>query len=128
MVPEPAACECDTPSPASEVRMFSLPTLHPSKQSAEHTQPASTGSPGRTESCQSPAALKFWGPRRAEKAVVAALLHDTLDDTSVTLGELQLTFGPEVAACVEHVSRLSELNQMLRRHLRQQAGLRSFVF
>ena len=69
---------------------------------------------------------KAWGTAcRAETAIIAALLHDTLDDTHVTLEELHEAFGPQVATCVENVSRLSMVNQMLRRHLRQQvhAGL-----
>ena len=38
----------------------------------------------------------------------------------MTLEELHEAFGPQVATCVENVSRLSMVNQMLRRHLRQQ--------
>ena len=35
---------------------------------------------------------------RAEAAVVAALLHDTLDDTDVEFGEIEERFGSEVGA------------------------------
>ena len=59
---------------------------------------------------------------RAETAIIAALLHDTLDDTHTTLEELHEAFGPQVATCVENVSRLSMVNQMLRRHLRQRVS------
>ena len=51
---------------------------------------------------------------------MAALLHDVIDDTDATLEEVREAFGPHVADCVDNVSRLSEVNQMLRRHLRVQ--------
>jgi tetrahydromethanopterin S-methyltransferase subunit G len=35
-------------------------------------------------------------PRRAEAAVVAALLHDVLDDTDAEVGEVQELFGEQV--------------------------------
>ncbi len=38
-----------------------------------------------------------------ESMVIAALLHDVVEDTDVTLGELQAGFGDEVA---KHVSFL----------------------
>jgi len=40
----------------------------------------------------------------AEEVVVAGLLHDTVEDTSVTLGEIRTVFGDEVARLVEGVS------------------------
>lgn len=52
-------------------------------------------------------------------AVIVALLHDVLDDTSVTYEEVEDRFGPEVAEMVKKVSRLSSLNQLLRRKRRQ---------
>ncbi|PRW20358.1 GTP diphosphokinase chloroplastic isoform X1 isoform A [Chlorella sorokiniana] len=55
---------------------------------------------------------------RAEAAVVAALLHDTLDDTDVEFGELEQQFGAEVASMVSKVSQLSTTNQIVRRRLR----------
>jgi len=41
--------------------------------------------------------------------VVAALLHDVVEDTSVTLGELEGQFGPEVGALVDGVTKLSQI-------------------
>src|SRR5688572_18095387 len=38
---------------------------------------------------------------------VAALLHDTVEDTSVTLEEVTAKFGPEVAALVDGVTKIS---------------------
>ncbi len=35
-----------------------------------------------------------------DELVVAAILHDTVEDTVVTLGEIETHFGPEVAALV----------------------------
>jgi (p)ppGpp synthase/HD superfamily hydrolase len=35
-----------------------------------------------------------------EAAVVAAYLHDTVEDTSATLADITDQFGPEIAACV----------------------------
>ena len=53
---------------------------------------------------------------------MAALLHDVVDDTDATLDAIRDAFGQQVAQCVDAVSRLSEVNQMMRRHLRQQAS------
>ncbi|MDQ7793091.1 MAG: bifunctional (p)ppGpp synthetase/guanosine-3',5'-bis(diphosphate) 3'-pyrophosphohydrolase [bacterium] len=41
--------------------------------------------------------------------VAAALLHDVVEDTAVTLEALQREFGPEVAGLVDGVTRLSRL-------------------
>lgn len=35
-----------------------------------------------------------------EAAVVAAYLHDTVEDTEATLAEIEQQFGPHIAACV----------------------------
>lgn len=43
-----------------------------------------------------------WGA--AEPVVIAGLLHDTVEDTDVTLDEVARTFGDEVAALVAVVS------------------------
>ncbi len=43
-------------------------------------------------------------------AVVAALLHDTVEDTSATLGEIEAAFGAEVAALVDGVTKLSKIH------------------
>lgn len=53
-------------------------------------------------------------------AVVTALLHDVLDDTEITEQQLEEEFGNEITDMVKKVSRLSALNQLLRRKRRQQ--------
>ncbi len=44
------------------------------------------------------------------EAVMAALLHDTLEDTELTRPELEAQFGCEVAELVEGVTKLDKLN------------------
>ncbi|MCG8400334.1 MAG: bifunctional (p)ppGpp synthetase/guanosine-3',5'-bis(diphosphate) 3'-pyrophosphohydrolase [Firmicutes bacterium] len=41
--------------------------------------------------------------------LVAGLLHDTVEDTGVTLEELQKNFGPDIAGLVDGVTKLSRL-------------------
>ncbi len=41
--------------------------------------------------------------------VAAALLHDAVEDTSITLADLQREFGPDVAAIVDGVTKLDRL-------------------
>ena len=55
---------------------------------------------------------------RAETAVIAALLHDVLDDTSVDVTEMEEEFGEVVCSLVAKVSQLSATNQLVRRRLR----------
>ncbi|HLV34043.1 MAG TPA: HD domain-containing protein, partial [Spirillospora sp.] len=43
------------------------------------------------------------------EAVAAALLHDTLEDTSISLEELRSEFGDTVASLVDGVSKLTNL-------------------
>jgi hypothetical protein len=50
---------------------------------------------------------------------MAALLHDVLDDTPVSYADLEAAFGPRVAGMVAQVSKLSAVNQMLRRDKRR---------
>ena len=45
-----------------------------------------------------------------EDSVVAALLHDTLEDTSVTYDEIARQFGTAVADIVEGVTKLTRMN------------------
>ena len=47
--------------------------------------------------------------------VVAGLLHDTVEDTSVTLKDLADEFGPEVAGLVDGVTKLTQLPRVTRR-------------
>jgi len=43
-------------------------------------------------------------------SVIAALLHDAIDDTDLTLEEIQKNFGEEVSMLVQNVSKLSKIN------------------
>jgi GTP pyrophosphokinase len=43
-------------------------------------------------------------------AVVAALLHDTVEDTNATADDIERGFGPEVAALVDGVTKLSKIH------------------
>ena len=52
---------------------------------------------------------------RSLTAVVAALLHDTVDDTATSQADVEREFGGEVADLVGGVTKLSQLNQLLRR-------------
>ena len=60
-------------------------------------------------------------------AVIVALLHDVLDDTRVTYAEVEQRFGRDVAEMVKKVSRLSSLNQLLRRNRRHRLEAASEV-
>ncbi|GFR50313.1 hypothetical protein Agub_g12507, partial [Astrephomene gubernaculifera] len=51
--------------------------------------------------------------------IMAAVLHDVLDDTPTDPASLHASFGPRVAALVGRVSQLSQMNQLLRRGKRQ---------
>lgn len=56
--------------------------------------------------------------KRAVDTVVAGILHDVVDDTSESLHNIEEMFGKDVAKLVSGVSRLSYINQLLRRHRR----------
>ncbi|HNS49818.1 MAG TPA: bifunctional (p)ppGpp synthetase/guanosine-3',5'-bis(diphosphate) 3'-pyrophosphohydrolase [Anaerolineae bacterium] len=46
------------------------------------------------------------------RAVAAAFLHDVAEDTSITIDELQSTYGDEVARLVDGVTKLSYIDTM----------------
>src|SRR5512133_301808 len=46
--------------------------------------------------------------------VAAGLLHDTVEDTAVTLDDLQRDFGPEIARLVDGVTKLTQLPRVSR--------------
>ena len=50
--------------------------------------------------------------------LAGALLHDAVEDTSVTLDDLRRRFGPDVAAIVDGVTKLDRLEFDSRRNSR----------
>nr|WP_245863897.1 bifunctional (p)ppGpp synthetase/guanosine-3',5'-bis(diphosphate) 3'-pyrophosphohydrolase [Caulobacter mirabilis] len=59
-------------------------------------------------------------------SIVTALLHDIIEDTSVTREEIADLFGEEVAELVEGVTKLSKL-ELAAEHTRQAENLRKFI-
>jgi len=47
-----------------------------------------------------------------QETIVTALLHDTVEDTLVTIEDIRTNFGPEVARLVDGVTKLSKIEQM----------------
>src|SRR5579885_3694238 len=43
-------------------------------------------------------------------SVATALLHDTVEDTLATLPEIEARFGPEIAALVDGVTKIGQIN------------------
>ncbi|CAL9053816.1 unnamed protein product [Musa banksii] len=65
------------------------------------------------------AALVPISGNRAVNTVVAGILHDVTDDTLENLSTIKEEFGDDVAHLVAGVSKLSYINQLLRRHRRE---------
>ncbi|XP_008798007.2 uncharacterized protein LOC103713029 isoform X2 [Phoenix dactylifera] len=65
------------------------------------------------------AALVPTSGQRAVDTVVAGILHDVIDDTFENLTSIEKEFGDDVAHLVAGVSKLSYINQLLRRHRRK---------
>ncbi|GMN03064.1 RelA/SpoT family protein [Erythrobacter sp. MTPC3] len=47
-----------------------------------------------------------------EQTIITALLHDTVEDTLVTIEDIEANFGPEVARLVDGVTKLSKIEAM----------------
>uniref|UniRef100_A0A1D1XPH1 GTP diphosphokinase n=1 Tax=Anthurium amnicola TaxID=1678845 RepID=A0A1D1XPH1_9ARAE len=89
---------------------------------AHHGQVRKTGEPYVTHCiCAGKilAALVPSSGNRAANTVVAGILHDVIDDTFETLHRIKQEFGSDVANLVAGVSKLSYINQLLRRHRRR---------
>ncbi len=61
-----------------------------------------------------------------EETLVAALLHDTVEDTAVTLDELTKRFGPEVTSLIDGVTKLDRI-EFEDRDEAQAANIRKMV-
>ena len=58
--------------------------------------------------------------------IVTALLHDVIEDTEATRGDIDRLFGPEIGELVEGVTKLSRLESTAD-HKRQAENLRKFI-
>ncbi|XP_062119799.1 uncharacterized protein LOC133834261 isoform X1 [Humulus lupulus] len=88
---------------------------------AHHGQLRKTGDPYLTHCIHTGRILAMLVPstgKRAVETVVAGVLHDVVDDTCKSLQNIEEEFGEDVARLVAGVSRLSYINQLLRRHRR----------
>ncbi len=47
--------------------------------------------------------------RLDDKSIITGLLHDTVEDTSVTLGDIRLRFGEDVARLVDGVTKIGKI-------------------
>ena len=61
-----------------------------------------------------------------EISVAAALLHDAVEDTEITLADVEENFGPEVAAIVDGVTKLERI-QFDSREAQQAATMRKML-
>jgi guanosine-3',5'-bis(diphosphate) 3'-pyrophosphohydrolase len=61
-----------------------------------------------------------------EPTLAAALLHDTVEDTSLTLGEISMQFGDEVALLIDGVTKLDRVRYSNREQA-QAATIRKMV-
>ncbi|KAL5098704.1 hypothetical protein RYX36_003031 [Vicia faba] len=64
------------------------------------------------------AALVPSSGKRAVETIVAGISHDIVYDTCQSLHDIETEFGDDVAELVASVSKLSYINQLLRRHRR----------
>ncbi|HYA16462.1 MAG TPA: bifunctional (p)ppGpp synthetase/guanosine-3',5'-bis(diphosphate) 3'-pyrophosphohydrolase [Bryobacteraceae bacterium] len=55
-------------------------------------------------------AMILAGMRMDVVSIETGLLHDIVEDTSVTVADIQKNFGEEVARCVDGVTKLSKIN------------------
>ncbi|KAM3730594.1 hypothetical protein ACB098_12G099000 [Castanea mollissima] len=88
---------------------------------AHHGQLRKTGDPYLTHCIHTGRILAMLVPssgKRAVDTVVAGILHDVIDDTCESLHSIEGEFGVDVAKLVAGVSRLSHVNQLLRRNRR----------
>ncbi|MFL9502822.1 bifunctional (p)ppGpp synthetase/guanosine-3',5'-bis(diphosphate) 3'-pyrophosphohydrolase [Rhodopseudomonas palustris] len=61
-----------------------------------------------------------------DATIVAALLHDTIEDTEATRTEIDTMFGPEIGALVEGLTKLKRL-ELVSREAKQAENLRKLL-
>ncbi|ULK98366.1 bifunctional (p)ppGpp synthetase/guanosine-3',5'-bis(diphosphate) 3'-pyrophosphohydrolase [Bradyrhizobium sp. I71] len=61
-----------------------------------------------------------------DATIVAALLHDTIEDTEATRAEIDQIFGPEIGALVEGLTKLKRL-ELVSREAKQAENLRKLL-
>jgi guanosine-3',5'-bis(diphosphate) 3'-pyrophosphohydrolase len=61
-----------------------------------------------------------------DATIVAALLHDTIEDTAATRGEIDEKFGPEIGALVDGLTKLKKLD-LVTREAKQAENLRKLL-
>jgi RelA/SpoT family (p)ppGpp synthetase len=66
------------------------------------------------------------GLKLDDATIVAALLHDTIEDTEATRAEIDHTFGPEIGALVEGLTKLKRL-ELVSREAKQAENLRKLL-
>jgi RelA/SpoT family (p)ppGpp synthetase len=64
--------------------------------------------------------------RLDDATIVAALLHDTIEDTEATRAEIDHIFGPEIGALVEGLTKLKRL-ELVSREAKQAENLRKLL-
>jgi GTP diphosphokinase / guanosine-3',5'-bis(diphosphate) 3'-diphosphatase len=66
------------------------------------------------------------GLKLDDATIVAALLHDTIEDTEATRAEIDEIFGPEIGALVEGLTKLKRLD-LVSREAKQSENLRKLL-
>jgi guanosine-3',5'-bis(diphosphate) 3'-pyrophosphohydrolase len=61
-----------------------------------------------------------------DATIVAALLHDTIEDTEATRAEIDQTFGPQIGALVDGLTKLKKLD-LVTREAKQAENLRKLL-
>src|SRR5437763_2347564 len=61
-----------------------------------------------------------------DATIVAALLHDTIEDTEATRAQIDETFGPEIGALVDGLTKLKKLD-LVTREAKQAENLRKIM-
>ena len=108
--------------PGGEVDL--LAAAHRLAEHAHAGQVRKTGHPYITHPLAIAWSLAHYGLDAATLA--AALLHDTVEDTDVTLEQLSVEFGPEVAALIDGVTKLDRIEYSSREEA-QAATIRKMV-